>query len=387
MFSPFAISEKAIYNPAVQITMCIRPANRQTPGKMFRARYRNAARSGPALQNSSKDKKMEFQELGIAQRYPGNPVLTKKEIPYEAELVFNAGVCKFNGKYVMCFRNDYGSTQADFATGKGRLKTNIGLAFSNDGIHWIAAEKPCFTLEQDGISRAYDPRLTVIDGRCYLCFAVDGDAGVCGGIAVTDDFDKFEILYLSEPDNRNMVLFPEKHNGCFLRLDRPFPVYGKGGGEAFDAWLSVSPDCRYWGGHRRILKGTDIPFCNSKTGPAAPPVKTFAGWLTTFHAVWKLDKPDLYGWEPWGWGKIYTAGIMLLDSENPAEILGIAEQPLLAPVTEYEKTGFRGSTIFPGGMILEDSGEVKLYYGAGDAVECLATADVGELINACLKKH
>ena len=39
------------------------------------------------------------------------PVLTKDDIPYEASLIFNAGVAKYNGKYVMVFRNDYGPTE------------------------------------------------------------------------------------------------------------------------------------------------------------------------------------------------------------------------------------------------------------------------------------
>ncbi len=34
-------------------------------------------------------------------------------------------------------------------------------------------------------------------------------------------------------------------------------------------------------------------------------------------------------------------------------------------------------------MVLEDSGEVKLYYGAADAVERLATADVADLLALC----
>lgn len=41
--------------------------------------------------------------------------------------------------------------------------------------------------------------------------------------------------------------------------------------------------------------------------------------------------------------------------------------------------------IFPGGMILEDSGEVKIYYGAADTVECLATAHVDDLLRLCLE--
>ena len=42
------------------------------------------------------------------------PILTKGDIPYEAELVFNAGVAKIDGKYVMVFRNDYGTTREAF---------------------------------------------------------------------------------------------------------------------------------------------------------------------------------------------------------------------------------------------------------------------------------
>jgi hypothetical protein len=41
------------------------------------------------------------------------------------------------------------------------------------------------------------------------------------------------------------------------------------------------------------------------------------------------------------------------------------------PGTAFE--GFREDVIFPGGMLLEDDGEVKIYYGASDTVECLAT--------------
>ena len=353
---------------------------------MFIYLFREISVSGIFICQNDKWKGDIFMSAGgfdFIQRCSLNPIVSKKDVPYPAELIFNAGVCKYQNKYVMCFRNDYGCTQEEFVAKTGRLKTNIGLAFSDDGIHWEVAPHPVFELQNEGCNRAYDPRLSVIDGRVYLCFATDGDYGVCGGIAVTDDFDHFEVLYLSEPDNRNMVLFPEKIDGEFVRLDRPMPVYGCGG-EYFDLWLSRSPDCRYWGRHERVLKALDIPFCNSKCGPAAPPVKTKAGWLTTFHAVEKFETNVLNAWEPCGWNKLYTAGIMLLDLENPAKVLGMAKTPLLAPVTDYENNGFRGGAIFPGGMILEDSGEVKFYYGSADTVECLATADVDDLIAACL---
>ena len=53
----------------------------------------------------------------------------------------------------------------------------------------------------------------------------------------------------------------------------------------------------------------------------------------------------------------------------------------VVPEKTYEKNGFRGDVIFPGGMILEESGEVKIYYGAADTVECLAIAEIGELLD------
>ena len=315
----------------------------------------------------------------VVHRWPGNPVLSAAVVPYPATLVFNAGVTKFRGRYVMVFRNDYGDE------GEKRLDgTNLGLALSDDGIHWTVEPEPCFVMETDEIQRAYDPRLTVIDGRCYMCFAVDTRHGIRGGIAVTDDLDHFDILSLSAPDNRNMVLFPEKIGGRFARLERPFPIYGRGAPEAFDIWFSDSADCRYWGNTQLVLGSEQVPWCNSKIGPGAPPVRTASGWLAVFHAVDKDEDRTLGGWRD-DWKKRYTVGVMLLDLDDPANVIGMSRVPVLVPEPpyEYEVSGFRGSVIFPGGMILEDNGEVKIYYGAADTVEALATARVEDLIALC----
>lgn len=69
---------------------------------------------------------------------------------------------------------------------------------------------------------------------------------------------------------------------------------------------------------------------------------------------------------------------------EPWKVAGLCPEPLLAPEAPYEtQEGFRTHVVFPGGMILEDSGEVKLYYGAADTVECLATADAEDLLALC----
>ncbi len=315
-------------------------------------------------------------------RYNGGaPVLSAKDIPYAADCIFNAGVAKFQGKYVMVFRNDF-----DHIPRGGFRGCVVGVAFSDDGKSWTVRDTPFLSPESLGdpdVTRVYDPRLTVMDGRCYLCFAVDTRHGLRGGIAVTDDFEKIQVLSLSEPDNRNMVLFPEKIGGTYVRLDRPMPVYSRGK-DRFDLWLSRSPDLRYWGDHKLVLGVEDVPFANDKIGPGAPPIRTEAGWLTLFHAVHRDDAGrGKNGWED-KWAKCYHAGIMLLDLEDPSRIIGMSKEPLLAPETSWEADeGFRTNVIFPGGMLLEDSGEVKIYYGASDTVECLATADVHDLIALC----
>ena len=319
-------------------------------------------------------------------KYEGNPILSTKDVPYEAQLVFNAGVTKWKGQYVMVFRDDYG-----WVKGNGYHTCVLGLAHSDDGKKWKVQKEPFLTVEDmngyelinDKITKVYDPRLTIIDGRCYMCFAVDTPHGICGGIGVTDDFKSLEVLSISVPENRNMVLFPEKINGKYVRLERPFPVYSNRGVDKFDLWMSESPDLKYWGNAKLVLAVEDVPYSNDKIGPAAPPVKTEKGWLTTFHAVDRDDTRGQNGWEDL-WTKRYTAGIMLLDLNDPSKIIAMSKEPLIAPEEPYEtEEGSRNDVIFPGGMILEDDGEVKIYYGSADTVECLATANVDDLIALC----
>src|SRR6187551_2211574 len=140
-------------------------------------------------------------------RHPLNPVLTAAQAPYPATLVFNAGVLRHAGRYVMVFRNDHGRTGDPRFDG-----TNLGLATSPDGVKWTVEPKPILTEEQaredfqkllchhyplDFVRRVYDPRLSEIDGKLYLSFAIDTAHGICAGVATTEDFRKFHWLSVS----------------------------------------------------------------------------------------------------------------------------------------------------------------------------------------------
>ena len=319
-------------------------------------------------------------------KYP-RPILTANDMPYDASLIFNAGVVKYNGKYVMVFRNDYGSSEAEYSDHRF-CGTSVGVAVSDNGVDdWrVFTKKLADSSDFAGtdVRRLYDPRISLIDGKLYLCMAQDTNHGIRGVVAeLNESLDGYRILSASVPDDRNMVLFPEKIGGYFVRLERPMPVYSRGG-DRFDIWLSRSPDLEFWGRSELVLGVEDVPYANDKIGPAAPPIRTEKGWLTLFHAVDRDKSRGKNGWEA-TWQKRYCAGIMLLDAENPAKVLGMAKLPLIAPEAEWETdVGFRQQVIFPGGMIAEPDGEVKIYYGAGDTVECLATADVHDLLNLCI---
>lgn len=315
----------------------------------------------------------------VIQRYEGNPVLKASDVPYQTDLVLNAGVTKFQGKYVMVFRNDIRVDEHTVSEG-----VNLGLAYSDDGIHWDVEPTPCFDMHNEEFINTYDPRLMIIDGRCYMTFGMDTHHGVRGGIAVTDDFKNFEVLSISTPDNRNFVLFTEKFNGKYVRLERPFPIYGRPGyPERFDIWISDSPDLKYWGNSELFLGVEHVPFANQKLGAGPPPLKTSKGWLTLFHASDFDPNRGKHGYEK-VWQKRYTTGIMLLDLNDPRKIIGMSKEPLIAPEAPYEtQDGYRNDVIFPTGIILEDSGEVKIYYGAADTYMCLITAQLDDLINLC----
>ena len=335
------------------------------------------------LKGDNEMKKTLIGELNSSpkiHRHPNNPILKASDVPYRSDLVLNAGIVRFQGKYVMVFRNDLHVDE--FTVSEG---INLGLAYSDDGINWEIQPEPCFNMH-DGVEfiNTYDPRLILIEGKCYMTFACDTVHGIRGGIAVTEDFEHFEIISLSVPDNRNFVLFTEKFNNKYVRLERPFPIYGRPDyPERFDIWISDSPDLKYWGNSELLLGVEHVPFSNQKIGPGPPPVKTRKGWLTIFHASDFDSSRERNGYER-VWQKRYSAGIMLLDLNNPGKVIGMSKLPLISPEAPYEiEGGYRNKVIFPTGMILEDSGEVKIYYGAADTYMCLATAQVDELIDLC----
>lgn len=315
----------------------------------------------------------------IVSRYAGNPVLTRKDVPYPAELVFNAGVIKHYGAYYMIFRNDRGHIEHTLFE-----SYELGMAHSEDGLNWKVHEKPVFPVRDSGdpeIQRFYDVRLTEIEGRVYTTMAVETKHGLRAGIGTTSDFKSMKLISMSLPDNRNLVLYPERIGGKFVRMERPFTLSNN---HCYDIWMSESPDMVHWGNSRIVVRHEDLPEANAKMGPGTPPIRTSAGWLSIIHAVDFDPARGKNGYEPL-WQKRYCAYAMLQDLEDPGKVLGISRSPVLEPEAAYEVSGgFRNNVIFPMALLDNGDGTARIYYGAADTVMAMATARVDALVEACL---
>jgi predicted GH43/DUF377 family glycosyl hydrolase len=250
------------------------------------------------------------------------------------------------------------------------------MAWSEDGTRWNI-EKRAIEFENDKELRDYDafyydPRITYMasEGIYYINFAVHSDRlGVRGGQVKTKDFERFEwIGFGTEPDCRNCVLFPEKINGLYARLDRP---HGKDGTRN-NIWVSYSPDLQFWGKSQCVATTRYHHWDDAYIGPGAVPIKTQHGWLEIYHGVYRSCS-----------GMIYRLGVMMLDLHDPSKVLGRCNGYILGPREQYERVGDVPNVVFTSGAVLEDDGQVKLFYGGADTVMCMATAKLADLVEAC----
>jgi predicted GH43/DUF377 family glycosyl hydrolase len=300
----------------------------------------------------------------MIKRYSGNPILTKKDIPYPVATVHNAGMIKHNDEYIMLFRSH-----------KLNGRSIIGKAVSSDGYNFKVAPTPFITPATEGVFKEYeafgveDPRISYIDGEYLITYSAYSQHGVRIGLAKTKDFKTVERFSLiTEADYRNVVIFPEKFNGLYARLDRPHSEISP-----WAIWISYSPDLRYWGDSELIMNPVKYHWDEMKIGPGATPIKTSRGWLNIYHGVF-----------PTMAGSVYRLGVALHDLHNPAKIIAVGDEWILQPEETYEITGYVPNVVFTCGAIPEPDGSVKIYWGGADTVMCVGTANIEELVDHCL---
>ncbi len=222
-----------------------------------------------------------------------------------------------------------------------------------------------------------DPRVVWVDelDRWLITCTAYGPAGPAVFLASTTDFASVERHgIVRQPEDKNAALLPDRIDGRWVLFHRPKTQFGGGHGEIA---LSRSDDLVNWSAREPVLAPRDGAWWDSlRIGLGPPPLRTEHGWLLVYHGV-KLTVG----------GEIYRVGLALLDLEKPTRVLRRLSSWVLAPTAPYERIGDVPNVVFPCGLLHDEaSDELRLYYGAADSSICLASARLGDVVDALLSE-
>lgn len=300
----------------------------------------------------------------IVQRYHGNPILTRDDVPYPVVTVHNAAVVKHEDRYIMLFRSH-----------RRNGRSVIGLAESHDGYRFEVYPTPFLTPAESGIFAEYeafgveDPRICELDGEYLITYSAYSRHGVRIALARTSDFRNLErVGLISQADMRNVVIFPSKFDDRYARLDRPHSEISP-----WSIWISFSPDLINWGESKVVMRPVQYHWDEMKIGPGTTPFRTDSGWMHIYHGVFPTMD-----------GHIYRLGVALHDLDDPSRVIGVSDGWILQPEDPWEVTGYVHNVVFSCGAVPERDGTVKIYWGGADTVMCVGTAVIKDLVGLCL---
>lgn len=200
-----------------------------------------------------------------------------------------------------------------------------------------------------------DPRVTPIGDTFYITYVSVSRHGAGTSLASTRDFRSFErhgVIFC--PENKDVVLFPEKIGGAYMAVNRPNPAYKFSPPEM---WLARSPDLDHWGA-QQVMRLHGATWGMERVGAGPPPIALDDGWLLMYHGS---DLPPGMT----GVVGVYKAGLLLLDRVDPSLILAASPGPIMAPEADFELQGFVPNVVFPTAIVARD-GALQVYYGAAD---------------------
>jgi len=235
-------------------------------------------------------------------------------------------------------------------------------------------------------------RLGLAEFRPYHHEEFDGidnkDSGVFGR-AVRDPFDQVCLAIIHRP------LFPGT---------RPEETVKKRGSRTINShkesiWISYHPvgtahskdPERDWKigefhSHHRLASPVS-GWEQLKVGCGAPPVGCRHGWLVLYHGVSLMPNqgPEAHKYR-------YSAGVMVLDPDQPNKIIYRSPKPILTPENEYETAGAVANVVFPTGIDrrtdIDQPNRYDFYYGMADSRIGVARLDVpAELPDDSISGH
>lgn len=290
---------------------------------------------------------------------------------------FNSGAIYLDGKYYLVVRVEGNDRKSFFA-----------VAESDNGIDGFRFWSEPVTMPESDVpaTNIYDMRLTKHeDGWIYGLFCVErhddsqpGDlsaATAACGIARTRDLKTWERLpdLVTKTQQRNVVLHPEFVNGKYALYTRPqdgFIDTGKGGGIG---WALVDDIT-----HAQVTEETiiDSRFYHTikevKNGEGPHPIKTPQGWLHLAHGVRGCAS-----------GLRYVLYMYMTALDEPWRTIAQPGGFFMAPEGE-EYIGDVMNVLFSNGWVVNEKGEVFIYYASSDTRLHVATSTIDQLVDYCL---
>jgi predicted GH43/DUF377 family glycosyl hydrolase len=190
---------------------------------------------------------------------------------------------------------------------------------------------PLSPSEQNGIEDARFVLFTDDDGskKYYATYtAYDGKA-ILPQLMETEDFEYFKMITLngSAAVNKGMALFPRRINGRYAMISRQ---------DNENLFLMYSDNIHFW--HEAVpLMKPSYPWEFVQIGTCSSPIETEHGWLLFTHGVGPFRQ--------------YSISAILLDKENPSQILGRLREPLIH-WTETNRAGYVPNVVYTCGALL-----------------------------------
>lgn len=260
----------------------------------------------------------------------------------------------------------------------------FGYAKSLDGVSIVGRrEMPIYVPRAEfeikknpgGNSGCEDPRITQIEDRLYMCYtAYDGikpPRVALTSIAITDflhtNFNWADPVLISPPgiDDKDAAIFPEKIKGKYVIIHRIQNSI------VLDYVENLSFTGKNWLRSISYIPPRGDSWDSEKIGLCTPPLKTAEGWILLYHGVSKISHE-------------YRVGAMLLDLEDPSNVVSRAPWPILEPELPFEREGIVRNVVFPCGAVVKDD-TLFIYYGGADKVVCVATIKLSLLLNYLLR--
>jgi predicted GH43/DUF377 family glycosyl hydrolase len=185
--------------------------------------------------------------------------------------------------------------------------------------------------------------------------AYDGQHIQTHAIATTDFLTfRFSPLTGSGAQNKGLALFPRKVGGRHLALSR---------WDRESCSVTSSTDGLCWE-QPMTVHTPQQPWEVVQSGNCGAPVETAAGWLVLTHGVGPMRE--------------YVLSALLLDLDDPTQVLGSLGEPLLVP-DDDERVGYVPNVLYSCGAIRHGD-RLLLPYGASDSSVRFATIDLPALL-------